>query len=141
MEGLPESDKDWKDWNRADLAQTPEDQPSMVARISGKFAPGSSGNPKGRPGHKSKVVTKALQGIFDKLSDSECQAWALGVWKKAGLGDVAAFREVCDRVEGKVPQGVGMDEELGPVRHVFAWDVRDDTQALPGPDERTIEHE
>lgn len=38
--------------------------------------------------------------------------------EKAGTGDVTAIREVADRIDGKVPQGiVGGDEDDPPVNH------------------------
>lgn len=82
--------------------------------IEGRWKPGQSGNPSGRP--KKKPITAALQRIFDKLSDHDAEVFAKAMFSKAGQGDVGAFKEICDRVEGKVAQPVGGSEELGPVQ-------------------------
>jgi hypothetical protein len=47
---------------------------------------------------------KALRRIARKLLE---QAYA---------GDIAAIKEVADRLDGKVPQLIGGDDEAGPVR-------------------------
>lgn len=39
---------------------------------------------------------------------------------KAIEGDVQAIREIADRMDGKVAQGHGGDEELGPVK--VSWE-------------------
>lgn len=40
--------------------------------------------------------------------------------KLAGA-DTSAAKEIADRLDGKVPQGVGGDDELGPVRTEVTW--------------------
>jgi hypothetical protein len=35
--------------------------------------------------------------------------------------ETAAAKEVADRLDGKVPQGVGGDEEIAPIKHVIQW--------------------
>ena len=36
-------------------------------------------------------------------------------------GDVAAIREVADRIDGKVPQAIGGSDELAPTRITVCW--------------------
>jgi hypothetical protein len=40
---------------------------------------------------------------------------------KAAMGDVAAIKEIADRLDGKVPQAIGGSDELGPVETVVTW--------------------
>lgn len=81
--------------------------------IEGRWKPGQSGNPGGRP--KKKPITAALERIFDKLSDAEVEVFARSMFMKAGQGDVAAFKEITDRMEGKVAQPVGGADDLPPI--------------------------
>lgn len=41
---------------------------------------------------------------------------AQALLKKGYAQDVPAIKEVADRLDGKVPQGIGGDDELGPVQ-------------------------
>ena len=43
---------------------------------------------------------------------------------KAMDGDMIAAKELFDRVDGKVPQGVGGTEELPPVSHIITGVMR-----------------
>jgi hypothetical protein len=55
------------------------------------------------------VPTKKLRLLARKLID-------------LGLdGDLAAIKEINDRVDGKATQPIGGDEAAAPVRHVFEW--------------------
>ena len=70
---------------------------------------------------------KALRRIARKLLE------------QAYTGDIAAIKEVADRLDGKVAQLIGGDDEAGPVR--FARIERVIVQALPvEPEVRLIEH-
>lgn len=42
---------------------------------------------------------------------------ALALTLKAMRGSVEAIREIADRLDGKVPQGIGGSDELGPIKH------------------------
>src|ERR1700678_3100474 len=71
------------------------------------FKPGESGNPGGRP---KKQVTAALERELNNLvpGDSEKRTWLQlivqrGI-KKAVKGDMKAFAEIIDRLEGKAMQ-------------------------------------
>jgi hypothetical protein len=55
------------------------------------------------------VPTKKLRLLARKLID-------------LGLdGDLAAIREISDRVDGKATQPIAGDDTAAPVRHVFEW--------------------
>jgi len=79
------------------------------------FEPGKSGNPGGRP--KTKPFKEAL--MMEALAaerGEECEAKPGSLrWNARKLleqGEVPAIREIADRLDGKVPQGViGGDEE------------------------------
>jgi hypothetical protein len=49
------------------------------------------------------------------------RAIARALMEQAAGGDIQAIREFADRVDGKVPQGHGGDDELGPVQQVITW--------------------
>ncbi len=86
--------------------------------VSGRWKPGQSGNPSGRP--KKKPLTEALQRVLAKLSDDERDILCKEMITKLASGDVAAFKEVADRVEGKVPTPVGGTDDLPAIKG-FAW--------------------
>ncbi len=68
--------------------------------ISGRWKPGQSGNPSGRP--KRKPVSEGLIRLFAKLDDMELEEYNREIVKKAASGDVAAYREVRETIEGKL---------------------------------------
>ena len=80
---------------------------------TGQFAPGFSGNPNGRP--KSKPITDAIREVLREMAINgevdKLRTMVRAVVDKAIEGDVPAFREVTDRIEGKSPQAV---EHSGP---------------------------
>ncbi len=84
--------------------------------IEGQWKPGQSGNPGGRP--KRKPLTDAIMRIIDAVGADK---FAAAVAAKAELGDIAAFREMADRLEGKVAQPIGGSDDLGPVKVAYGW--------------------
>lgn len=78
------------------------------------FQPGQSGNPGGRP--KTKPFRDALMIEAKAAENGEpCEAKSGSLrWNARKLleqGDVQSIREVADRLDGKVPQGlIGGDE-------------------------------
>lgn len=50
---------------------------------------------------------KALRDVAKALID------------KAISGDVTAIKELGDRLDGKVPQAIGGDDELGPIKNIL----------------------
>lgn len=75
------------------------------------WKPGQSGNPGGRP--KTKQARQAFQKLIDELG---LEPAARAIYTKACEGDVAAFREMLDRVDGKVAQPIAGDDELPAVK-------------------------
>ena len=64
-----------------------------------QFKPGNPGGP-GRP--KKTPLTDALRRILDVQSNADALAMAL--FRKAKKGSYQEFKEIADRVEGKVSQ-------------------------------------
>ena len=86
------------------------------------FKPGQSGNPAGRVREKP-FRDALLLAIKEATADNDrlkLRAVAEALVDKALEGDVAAIKEVADRLDGKVPQTNIMqgDDEGGPVRHL-----------------------
>ncbi len=89
--------------------------------IPHKFKPGQSGNPKGRP--KGKSLTKILKELLQKETTIEIEGekrtitnaelLSLKLMKKAIKGDdLAAIKEVFDRIEGKAKQSLEVEGEM-----------------------------
>ena len=82
------------------------------------FEPGKSGNPNGREkGSKNlkTILKKYLDLKSDKKDDdgnelSYYEAMALEQIKLASKGDLSAFKEIADRVEGKPAQSIDITE-------------------------------
>jgi hypothetical protein len=82
------------------------------------FQPGQSGNPQGAP-RKAKIFTNALLASLKKTDSEDVEAIQRIADKLVALaasGDVAAIKEVADRAEGRVPQAIGGDDELGAIK-------------------------
>ena len=77
---------------------------------AGLWLPGHSGNPAGRP--KKKPITRALEMIY--LDPAEAMKSARAIVKQVNRGNVNAFAQVTDRLEGKVVQAI---EHTGTVTH------------------------
>jgi len=79
--------------------------------------PFQEGNQEQRKGHKSKPFRDALRvAIADFEGDPKAlRKVAEALISKAMSGDVAAIREVADRLDGKVPQAIVGDEDGGPI--------------------------
>jgi len=108
------------------------DNPSPLTGYSppawGKWQPGQSGNPEGGRIKKRyrEAIARAL-ALMDKddPGKTEVQIAAAHVGR-ALSGDMAAIKEFADRVEGKVPQGHGQDDELGPQQMVVSFRTESD---------------
>lgn len=86
------------------------------------FKPGQSGNPDGL--RVDKIWRDAIRKemIDAEREDKPYSARKLArvLLSKAADGDIQALKEVGDRTDGKVPQGiVGADD--GPVEMVMRW--------------------
>jgi hypothetical protein len=75
------------------------------------WQPGQSGNPNGRP--KSKPFKDALKRALKDEVDLDKVAASLVA--KAMTGDVSALKEIADRLDGKVTQPIGGDDEAEPI--------------------------
>ncbi len=87
------------------------------------FKPGQSGNPSGRP--KSKPFADALKAALKAAGDDSkaLEAVASALVTKANTGDVAAIKEIADRLDGKVAQAIIGGEEEDPEIRV-SWLAR-----------------
>lgn len=80
------------------------------------WQPGQSGNPNGRP--KSKPVRDALERVLSERGDDRkaLDKAARAFLRRVAKGDVAAFKELADRLDGKVPQGHEGSDDGPPIR-------------------------
>ncbi len=81
--------------------------PNSIAALT-HFKPGQSGNPSGRPKKVANALDKAL-------NRKKLKAMANGIIDQAIKGDVAAFKEVADRVDGPVARPI-TGENGGPMQ-------------------------
>lgn len=88
-----------------------------------QFQPGQSGNPTGRPKERPfrdalMIALKEDEEETTPTRGTKLRAVANRLVKEAISGDVAAAKEIADRVDGKVPQAQihQGDEDGGPVR-------------------------
>jgi hypothetical protein len=79
--------------------------------VHSRFKPGQSGNPKGRP--KSITLSEAYRRTLAEVDEADekkrtrAEVLAERMYSKARSGDVAALREIADRVEGpRLPRQV-----------------------------------
>src|SRR5271154_4494476 len=86
--------------------------------ITGRWKPGQSGNPKGRPDRR--LFKQALEHLAMKNKPAIAAA-AQALMAKAMTGDVSALKEMADRLDGKVPTIVAGDEDMGPVKLEVQW--------------------
>jgi len=89
----------------------------QLGGITGKgFLPGQSGNPGGRP-RGSVKISSAYERSLARLvpGDPEGRTYAQFIADKnvelAAQGNIAAIKEVTDRVEGKVPRTVEINHD------------------------------
>jgi len=97
-------------------------KPGQSGNPGGRWKPGQSGNPGGRP--KSRPFKEALDRILKASGDGDPEKGldkiAAAMVAKAETGDVAAYKEIADRYEGKVPTPIGGTDELPSIKG-FAW--------------------
>ena len=102
------------------------------------WQPGQSGNPSG--GQKRvkpfrNALNMELAAIENDLPLPEVKSGSLraiarGLLNRA-VADTVAAKEVADRLDGKVAQPTGQDDELGPVQHVIAWKSSSTSSIMP----------
>ena len=56
-----------------------------------------------------------------KFNSEALRAAAQALIARAVTGDVAALKEIADRLDGKVPSTIGGSTEVGPVRLQVKW--------------------
>lgn len=89
---------------------------------SGRWKPGQSGNPAGRP--KIRPYKEALDRVLKAIGESAGRDAAHAMDQIAAAhvtkcmsGDMAAIKELAERHDGKVPQAVvGGDEDDNPIK-------------------------
>ena len=82
---------------------------------------GQSGNPNGAP-KRAKIWREAINRAIKRREQDDPQALerlADKLIAAVEAGDIAAIKEFGDRVDGKVAQAIGGDDELGPVKQVL----------------------
>ncbi len=90
----------------------------------GKWRPGQSGNPEG--GRQHKRYKLAIEIAMAKLSPAgdpmETEVGMAGAQlAKALQGHTEAYKELLDRLYGKVAQPIGGADDLGPVKISYGW--------------------
>lgn len=85
-----------------------------------QFKPGQSGNPKGRP--RKRPLSDLLAEKLVETADGADAPWddrlVMALLTTAVGGDVAALKEVFNRLEGKVPDRVTHGEDATPTRKI-----------------------
>lgn len=102
--------------------------------IGGRWKPGQSGNPGGRP--KSKPFKEALERQLALLAqakgvpdDQGADVLMAALLARGVGGDVAAIKECMDRLDGKVPNPIGGTDELPPIT-AFSWKPQDQIESI-----------
>jgi hypothetical protein len=97
---------------KTDVKQTARGKFTPGNKVGKQFAPGTSGNPLGRP--KITKLTESLRQQIaetnpDALEETIAQTIGKNLIKLAIGGDVQAIKEVFDRCEGRPKQAVDLD--------------------------------
>jgi hypothetical protein len=97
-----------KKWNRGN-------QRIGELGIKTRFQPGVSGNPGGRP--KTRILAEMLAAVGDQVEAKSGKTYfqlaAEALVGKAFNGDVQAFREFADRIDGRATQHVELSGRAG----------------------------
>lgn len=92
------------------------------------FEPGKSGNPGGRPKHKPFKEALLIEALAAERGD-DCVAKKGSLrWNARQLlekGEVAAIKEIADRLDGKVTQGIS-GPDGGPIQTVDLTNLSED---------------
>ncbi len=87
------------------------------------WAPGESGNPSGPP-KRIKLWRDAIERAIKRREQEDPQALeklADKLLSAVATGDVSAMKEFGDRLDGKVTQPVGSDEEAPAMKMEVSW--------------------
>jgi hypothetical protein len=91
--------------------------------IKTRFQPGVSGNPGGRP--KTRILAEMLSAIGNEIEPKSgkvfFQVAAEALLRKVFRGDIGAFREFADRIDGRSTQHVELAGGL-QVGHHTEWE-------------------
>lgn len=82
---------------------------------------GQSGNPNGAP-KRAKIWRDAINRAIKRREQEDPQALeklADKLLKAIDAGDIGAMKEFGDRIDGKVAQAIGGDDELGPIKNIL----------------------
>lgn len=85
------------------------------------WQPGQSGNPNGAP-KRAKIWREAINRAIKRREQDDPQALeklADKLLAAVDAGDIAAIKEFGDRIDGKVAQAIGGDDELGPIKNIL----------------------
>jgi hypothetical protein len=74
-------------------------------------------NPRGQQRDKPfrEALRMEIAAAQDDANPRSLRAIARKLLDRAGEGDIQAIKEIADRLDGKVPQGIGGDDELPPI--------------------------
>lgn len=121
--------------------------------IGRPFQPGNQHGGQGAPvgnqnARRSKLVRNALKQAFiamdngagddDEKLQRALQRYARGLIKLAEDGDVSAYKEINDRIEGKSVQPIAGDDDSPPVRIGRIERVIVDVAVAPDPDSQSL---
>lgn len=70
---------------------------------------------------KPRIITQKLIARLQDAEGAALDRMVAAIIARAQEGDVPAFREIMDRVEGKAPQPVDGDGEGGPIQMTVTW--------------------
>jgi len=92
--------------NKTQTTENTENQTGKIRDEQGRFIPGVSGNPDGRPPEteETKIIKKAQRELISEYKEKLAEALPLispVLIAKAMEGDMQAIKEVNDRVMGK----------------------------------------
>lgn len=93
-------------------------EPTRIGRdASGRFAPGNPGGPGAIAHERTKRARELRQALHDAVTPEDMAAVARALIDKAKAGDVAAARELLDRIIGRaIPaKTTDGDSGVGPV--------------------------
>jgi|ERR1700684_431079 len=115
---------------------------------SGRWKPGQSGNPAGRP-PKERFITKLCEEIMEEKR-AEIKERLIQSLTEKGMAGVLLFKEFAERVEGKVTQGLelsgsinmmtdeDLDEKLSKFLGIEVIDAQPTQESTHGPEPNTL---
>lgn len=101
---------------------------------SGRFLPGISGNPAGKPKgikHMSTLLGEAIRKVAEDEAEPQDVLIVKALLSKAKSGDISAIREVWDRLEGKPQQSTDITSD--------GEKIQTGVVILPSKNENTLE--